>query len=132
MEHASKCWDERYNCAESVLRGVAHAQGLELGDQAKMLATPFGGGVGRSEDLCGALAGGAMGIGLVLGRRSAEDDRLRSYDAAGKLFRAFRDRFGATSCIALNKSDFSSPAHRPRCGEYVREATRLALETIRG
>jgi len=132
VRKTQECWEEKFNCAESVLRGVCHSQGIELSDQGKMMATPFGGGVGRSEDICGALTGGVMGIGIVMGRKSAEEDRLRSYDAAGKLYKLFHGRFGSTCCKVLNKSDFKSPDHRVRCGVFVSECTRLALEVIRG
>lgn len=131
VKRAQESWGEKFNCAESTLRGICHAQGIELTDQAKMMATPFGGGVGRSEDICGALTGAVLGIGAVMGRRSAEEDRLRSYDAAGKLYKRFQERFESTCCKVLNKSDFKSPDHRVRCGEFVSEATRLALEVIR-
>ena len=89
VSEATKCWDAKLNCAESVLRGVCHAQRIGLPDAAKRMATPFGGGVGRSEDLCGALAGGVMALGASIGRVSPDEDRLRSYDAAGKLFTGF-------------------------------------------
>jgi C_GCAxxG_C_C family probable redox protein len=104
--------------------------GIRLTDQAMKMATPFGGGVGRSEDLCGAVAGGVLTTGIVLGRTDPTEDRLRSYDAAGKLHKRFFDEFGSTQCRTLNKSDFQSPAHRERCGRFVTEATRLAIEGL--
>jgi len=131
VEHASDCWARQLNCAESVLRGVCFAQGIELADQAKRMATPFGGGIGRSEDTCGALIGGVLAIGVALGRTAPEEDRLKSYEAAGKLYQAFQTRFGSTCCKVLNRSDFKTPEHRIRCGESVREATRLAIQILR-
>jgi C_GCAxxG_C_C family probable redox protein len=131
VEHAMRCWEEKHNCAESALRGVCYAQGIELCDQAKQLATPFGGGIGRSQDVCGALTGGVLGIGAALGRTEPSDDKMRSYDAAGVLYRSFLGRFGSVGCSALNRGDFTSPEHRPRCGGFVAEATRLAVEAIR-
>ena len=131
VEHASECWASQLNCAESVLRGVCFAQNIELSDQAKRMATPFGGGIGRSEDACGALIGGVLAIGVAMGRTASEEDRLRSYEAASKLHKAFQARFGSTCCKVLNKSDFKSPQHRTRCGEYVSEATRLAIRILR-
>lgn len=128
---ARRCWDAKLNCAESVLRGVCHAQGIELPDTAKKMATPFGGGVGRSEDICGALAGGVMALGASLGRTSPEEDRLKSYDAAGKLYRLFGEKLGSTKCKDLNRSDFKSPQHRIRCGGIVAEGTRLTIDIIR-
>jgi C_GCAxxG_C_C family probable redox protein len=131
VEHASECWAHQLNCAESVLRGVCFAQGIELADQARMMATPFGGGIGRSEDTCGALIGGVLAIGVALGRTLPEEDRLISYEAAGKLYQAFQARFESTCCKILNRSDFKSAEHRARCGEYVREATSLAIRILR-
>jgi len=128
---AAKCWESHLNCAESVLRGVCHAQETELTDLAKRMATPFGGGVGRSEDICGALVGGVLAIGAERGRTTSEDDRLRSYDAAGKLHEKFLELFGSTCCRVLNKSDFKSPEHRMRCGEFVKETTRLTIQILR-
>jgi C_GCAxxG_C_C family probable redox protein len=131
VETARKCWAQKLNCAESVLRGACYSQGIELPDVAKRMATPFGGGVGRSEDLCGALAGGVLAIGASIGRIRPEDDRLISYNAAGELHRRFLERFGSTSCKVLNRSDFKSSEHRTRCGKFVEECTRFTLETLR-
>jgi C_GCAxxG_C_C family probable redox protein len=131
VEHASECWTRQLNCAESVLRGVCFAQGIDLVDQARRMATPFGGGIGRSEDTCGALIGGVLAIGVSLGRTAPEQDRLRSYEAAGKLYKTFQARFGSTCCKVLNKGDFKTPEHRTRCGEYVRGGTKLAIQVLR-
>ena len=131
IRHADECWADNLNCAESVLRGVCFAQSVELTDQAKKMATPFGGGIGRSEDVCGALVGGVLAIGVSLGRTAPEEDRLASYEAAGKLYKAFHACFGSTCCKVLNKSDFKTPQHRTRCGEYVSGATRLAIQILR-
>jgi len=131
VAEASRCWSRGFNCAESVLRGVCHAQGIELTDQAMRIATPFGGGVGRSEDICGALAGGVLAIGAAIGRTEAEDDRLRSYEASGRLHESFCKEFGSSQCKVLNKSDFKSPEHRVRCGRFVEGATRITIHILR-
>ena len=131
IRRAGECWASNLNCAESVLRGVCFAQSVELTDQAKKMATPFGGGIGRSEDACGALIGGVLAIGVSLGRIAPEEDRLASYEAAGKLYKAFQARFGSTCCKVLNKSDFKTPEHRIRCGKYVEGATKLAIQILR-
>jgi len=131
VAEAARCWSRAFNCAESVRRGVCRAQGIELTDQAARMSTPFGGGVGRSEDVCGALAGGVMAIGAEIGRISVEDDRLRSYEAAGKLHKFFCEEFGASQCKVLNRSDFKSPDHRVRCGRFVEGATRITIRILR-
>ena len=95
------------------------------------MATPFGGGIGRSEDLCGALSGGVLAIGACAGRTDPKGDKLRSYTAAGELHKKFLESFGSTSCKILNKSDFKSPEHRVRCGRFVEGCTRFSIEVIR-
>lgn len=120
-----------YNCAESVLRGVGHAQCLDLPETCLRMATPFGGGIGRCEDVCGALAGGVMAVGACLGRTTPEGDKRVSYSAANNLFRMFVQEFGSCRCHDLNKGDFSSPEHGARCSQFVREATRFSLLAIR-
>jgi len=131
VAEAEKHWASGLNCAESVLRGVCFAEGVELTEQSMKMATPFGGGVGRSEDICGALAGGVLALGTELGRTSPAEDRMRSYNAAGKLYKLFEERLGSTCCADLNKGDFKSPGHRVRCGAFVSEATRLTLQVLR-
>ena len=129
---ASECWSKGCNCAESVLRGVCFGMEVELPERALMMATPFGGGVGRSEDMCGALVGGVMAIGASKGRTRPDQDKLASYGAAGKLHVQFHDAFGSTCCKALNKSDFKSPEHRVRCGRFVAETTSMAMKILKG
>ncbi len=130
-DHAAECFASGFNCAESVLRGVCLAQGTDLPGACLRMATPFGGGVGRSEDLCGALTGGVMGIGASLGRASAGEDKARSYDAANALFKAFEAEFGSARCRDINMGDFKSPEHKARCTGFVREATRMAILAAR-
>jgi hypothetical protein len=48
------------------------------------------------------------------------------------LYKLFQERFGSACCKTLNGSDFKSPDHRVRCGEFAAECTRLTLEVIRG
>ncbi len=132
VTHADECWERRFNCAESVLRGFCHARGVDLSEQAMRMATPFGGGVGRSEDLCGALAGGVLALGIALGRTEPEQDRLRSYEAARDLHRSFVHAFGSSECKVLNGGDFQSREHRVRCGGLVREACRMSIEIAAG
>jgi len=126
VRHASECWEKGLNCAESALRGVCFGRGVDLPDVALRMATPFGGGVGRCEDLCGALSGAVMGIGAQLGRTDGNGDKFRSYEAAKELCTAFVHKFGSTSCRDLNKGDFKSKEHEARCKNLTLESVRMA------
>ncbi len=88
-----------YNCAESMLRtAVAHLAIPAEGGMLRM-ATCFGGGVGRShEELCGALSGGIMALGLAYGRDAVETSPYAGLDLAAEFRNRFRQRFGASCC----------------------------------
>jgi C_GCAxxG_C_C family probable redox protein len=131
VRHASKCWDEGFNCAESALRGVCYGIGIELPIVALKISTPFGGGVGRCEDICGALTGSVMGIGAALGRDDAKGDKFASYDATKKLYERFIKEFGSSSCRQLNKGDFKSPEHELRCKNFTLEAVRMSYRILK-
>jgi C_GCAxxG_C_C family probable redox protein len=53
------------------------------------IATPFAGGMGRSGEVCGAVVGGIMSIGIVHGR----NDSAQPVDEAMTLTRRFLAEF---------------------------------------
>jgi C_GCAxxG_C_C family probable redox protein len=86
-------------CSESVLTAVLEAAGVPAGSFAPGIATAFGGGVGRCrQEMCGALAGGLMALGVVRGKpRPGEGwDELAS--AAAEYRKRVRALTGHTSC----------------------------------
>ena len=54
---------ETYNCAQSVFTAYAEDFGIDK-NQALSLAVGFGGGMGRTQDVCGAVTGAIMVLGL--------------------------------------------------------------------
>jgi C_GCAxxG_C_C family probable redox protein len=130
VRYTSECWDKGFNCAESALRGVCHSMGIELPEVALRMSTPFGGGVGRCEDLCGALSGGVMGIGAALGRSGNNGDKVASYDAAKMLYEQFVRTFGSSLCLELNHGEFKSREHVVRCKNFTTETVRMAYRIL--
>ncbi|WP_243359474.1 C-GCAxxG-C-C family protein [Fundidesulfovibrio terrae] len=79
-------------CSESVLTAVLEASGVCVDGFAPRMATPFGGGVGRCrEEMCGALAGGLIALGMVQGRVKAGE----SWDDIAANASEFRERVRA-------------------------------------
>jgi C_GCAxxG_C_C family probable redox protein len=63
-----RLFDSGYNCAEAVLLATSQdALRRKVGAVIPRIATGFGGGISRNGDVCGALTGGIMGIGLAGG-----------------------------------------------------------------
>lgn len=68
-EKAGQLFDNGFNCAQSVLQATCS----DVGDDLNNIAAAFGGGIGNSKCLCGAVSGGVMALGLQgKGKRSAE------------------------------------------------------------
>lgn len=130
IRYTSECWEKGFNCAESAMRGVCYAQEIDLPEIALKMATPFGGGIGRSEDACGAMTGSVLGIGASLGRTEAKESKFVSYKAAKELKGQFQERFNSTQCKILNKGDFESREHERRCKEFTLESVRIAYRIL--
>jgi len=79
-------------CSESVLAAVLEASGVSADGFTPRIATAFGGGVGRSrEEMCGALAGGLMALGMIQGRAKAGEN----WDDVAAKASEFRERVRA-------------------------------------
>jgi len=90
------------NCAETILQVAQEALGLPGQLWPTRIATCFGGGFGHcKQELCGALAGGGLALGLAYGR----DRPGTSTELAQALAADFRERFiaryGSSLCGAL-------------------------------
>lgn len=107
-ERAGCLFDAGLNCTQSVLQATT---GID--DPAMMeMADAFGGGIGDSQCLCGAVTGGVMALGLKgKGKQSA------------KLVAAFRERNKVTCCKAL------SAPYRWLSREHLANCRRITVET---
>jgi len=138
IELAVEQYNSGYNCAETTLLGICRHLNLESA-QIPRVASGFGGGIARSQNICGALSGAAMGIGLAHGRNDGHGDRLPSYWRIQQLLQKFKERFKSLDCRTLTGIDFSNPEevardgqriHHEVCGAYVRFAIELACGLI--
>jgi C_GCAxxG_C_C family probable redox protein len=87
-------------------------QELEVkNDLIPRIATAFAGGMGRSGEVCGAVVGAVMCIGIKHGRE--EPGQWQADDIANGLtqrfLRAFRDEMGSLYCRELTGFDLSTP-----------------------
>jgi C_GCAxxG_C_C family probable redox protein len=139
--HAEKFFAQGYLCSQSILMAYAPLFNLER-ETAARLAAPFGGGVARRGETCGAVNGACMVLGLKYGHISAEDieSKERTYQAVHDFIFRFEDRHGSIVCSRLLEIDISSPdglqqAHyedlfTTRCPGYVKHAAYLLDELL--
>lgn len=102
-ERAVDFFSRSYNCAQSVYAASATGNGLSEA-QRLALAAPFGGGVARQGEICGALTGALLALGEASGEAMAADPaaaRDALYKQAQQLTEAFRKAHGAIRCGEL-------------------------------
>ena len=115
-ERAGLLFDGGYNCAQAVLQAATGRDDPEL----LAMAEPFGGGIGKSGCLCGAVTGGVMALGLLgKGKNNAE------------LVAAFRREFGTTCCRGLSKNYcWLSREHKANCRKLTVTAAGIVARLL--
>jgi len=91
-----------YNCAQSVFYSFCDDLHFDK-ETALKLACGFGGGMGRKEEVCGAVTGGIIVIGLKYGR-SEKTDRTATeitYKKTRELMDGFAKKHGSYICRKL-------------------------------
>ena len=111
-EKAVKYFNSNFNCSQGVFTTFATEMGMDEKFALK-LATNFGGGE-RKGELCGAVAGALMVLGLRCGHCDSND--IEGKANAYKLSTEFMDRFieknGSVVCRQLLGYDLSKPEEK--------------------
>jgi C_GCAxxG_C_C family probable redox protein len=137
MNQAETLFNSGCNCAQSVFLACTDERGIDQ-DLAMKLASSFGGGMGRLREVCGALTGLFMAVGVQYGSDDPSDQEAKTllYQLIQDLAGQFRREFGSLLCrdlLQLNEPvsdptpELRTPdyyARRP-CAEYVRFAAGL-------
>jgi len=104
--------------------------GLE-GKCARM-ATAFAGGVGDTQqEMCGALSGGLLVIGGLLGRTSIDEDDRPALSLATRFMERFRVEFEVTQCAQVRDLVYA-PGGLGSCALVVERAATILLELLAG
>jgi C_GCAxxG_C_C family probable redox protein len=72
------------------------------------IASCFGGGIGNTGAVCGAVVGAVMAIGLKKGRGDTMEDWLRVSAVAQEYRRRFEAEMGTINCRELTGADLST------------------------
>lgn len=91
-----------YNCAQAVFYSFCDDLNIEK-DFALKLATGFGAGMGRKEEVCGAISGGIIVIGAKYGRGEKDERTVmeRTYKKVQDLMDQFAAKHGSYICRKL-------------------------------
>jgi len=133
IARAKSYFDAGYNCSQAIL--VAHAEEFHLPPEtAIQIAAPFGGGLSRLGEVCGAVTGSLMVIGLRYASMQADDTAAKDglYAFGQEFADLFKEQFGTILCRELVGFDISTPqglaqarerkVFKTRCPGYVEAA----------
>lgn len=102
----------------------------DLQPQCVRMATPLAGGLGSTHyELCGALAGGAMVIGALLGRSSADEDDATAQAMAREFRSQFLAEMGHTQCAQI-RDWVHQPDGPGTCAVIVEKAAHILLQLL--
>ena len=137
-EIAGTLFDGNFNCAQSVFAAFASQLGM---DESRMLkiASPFGGGVARRGNICGAVTGGLMALGLARGA-DTPPGKEAAYRLGQEFMARFESRHGSIMCRVLLDCDISTEAGSQQarekglfktiCPQFVRDAVAIAQDML--
>lgn len=143
MNHADKAveyFNNNFNCSQGVFTSFA----TELGMDEKLalrIGTNFGGGE-RKGELCGAVAGALMALGLRCGHCESDDmeGKARAYKLSEEFMNRFAERNGTVVCRKLLGYDLTKAEDmkiikernlfRTICPEMIKSAATILDEMI--
>ena len=124
-EIAKQYFLDGYNCAQAVVLAFAQDFGLDK-KTAVMLSSSFGGGMGRLREVCGAVSGMFMVLGLKYGYASPEDNQAKKelYKKVQEVAGLFKEDNGSIICrelLGLNQTGKSDPTPELRTESYYKK-----------
>ena len=137
MDHMTLAADlflQGYNCAQAVAVAFCDMTGMDPNTAAK-LASPFGGGMGRMREVCGAVSGMFMVLGSLYGYDNSDADTHKKelYKQVQALAEQFKEENGSIICREILKNPPSDPNPSPRTAEYYakRPCARMVMTAAR-
>jgi len=93
-------------------------------------ASAFQGGIGRcKQDACGALTGGVVALGVLMGRTDPSQDISGVVGLANQYRERFLEKFGSTNCAVLLKT-IVDPNAEYTCKHLVKDAAGLLADVL--
>jgi len=123
-----------YNCAQAVLDAFRDEAALDE-DLALKIATGLGAGMGRKQEVCGAVTGGILVLGLQHGRGSTDDHSAteQTYLRTRELMDRFTAQHGSCLCRELLQGyDLSTDEglRRAKADDMLNRVCRPCVQTV--
>ena len=129
------------NCSQAILTAFGEPYGVDP-ESAKKLGRPWGGGVGRMGQICGAVTGAIALLGYSQSdARDETDARNVISGSIQELVRQFAARNGTTVCRELLGADLSTEEGQKKikeemlvkklCPKFVEDASAILAELLK-
>ncbi len=140
-EEAVKCFHEGFNCSQAVFATYSELLGLDRVTALKT-ASPFGAGIARTGETCGAVTGALMLIGLKEGKYLTEDEESKEkcYRICQEFMGKFKEIYGSVLCREILSCDLSTEngqkfakehnLTRALCPGFVRDAAKIVEQLL--
>jgi C_GCAxxG_C_C family probable redox protein len=145
---------KKFHCAGTVLSHIESRLNLNIGPISR-IARGFSGGIAFQGDICGALMGGVLALGIMYGTDLRKTQHSRLFRAGlaamkegsrvfqnehlhpsfktslrvGMLYKKFVSQFGSADCIDI-LGKVSRSKNRDSCEKIARSAAQLALDLM--
>lgn len=138
---AASLHQEGFRCSQALLGTYSEELGLNR-ELAMKIATGFGAGICRQGDVCGAITGAVMVIGLKYGQTKLEDEKAKeiTYYLVQEFIERFKSRYTFTNCRELSNCDLSTPEGSRRfrdekinqimCNKIIADAAEILDELL--
>jgi C_GCAxxG_C_C family probable redox protein len=139
-DDAVTCFKKGFSCSQAIVSTFSEEWGMDQ-ETALRISCGFGAGIARSGNICGAVTGAILIIGLKYGKVSTGDDAAKewTYNRVQEFITNFKAKNGSINCTELLGYDLSDPkqfkrAHEcgvvmTKCPELTRDAAAI-LEKI--
>lgn len=127
---AGNYFKEGYNCAETIFLIYREYLAPEMDSSMVKLMTGFGGGLGHSGCMCGALAGSIAALNMLKGRTTNQESREEAYQLAREFDERFEKKFGASCCRIINPHPFGSQEQKTNCLKVIGNTSKLLMEFL--
>ncbi len=129
LKRAKLAFSSGYHCAQSAFLAFAPACDLEQ-EEAARIAASFGGGVGGMGEICGALNGACIALGILKGDFAPGDLEAKEahYARVQRIAERFKEVNGSMYCRDIKRED---PEEKKKyCTRCVTSAVEALLEEL--
>lgn len=121
----------KFLCSEAILFVINNQLGNPLPADIVKLASGFPRGIGGAGCTCGAVSGGIMALGLLLGRSEPEGTCPEVIPASKELHDWFKGKHKSLCCRVLAKNlTFNSPERKEHCINITGDVAEKTAELI--